>query len=143
MENYLQVKRPNKMTKTQKIVHIALRLVAAVILLQTLYFKFTAAPESVYIFSKLGIEPVGRIGSGVAELIAAILLLIPRTSWLGAGLSLGIMSGAIFSHFTTLGIEVQGDGGFLFALAAVVWVACAGILWLQKDEITNLITKIL
>jgi uncharacterized membrane protein YphA (DoxX/SURF4 family) len=114
-----------------------LRLVAAVILLQTLYFKFTAAPESVYIFSKLGIEPIGRIGSGVVELIAAILLLIPRTAWLGAGLSLGIMSGAILSHFTTLGIEVQNDGGFLFALAIVVWVACAGILWLQKDEITK------
>jgi uncharacterized membrane protein YphA (DoxX/SURF4 family) len=130
------------MTQVQKIIHIGLRLIAAIILLQTLYFKFSAAPESVYIFSTLGIEPVGRIASGVAELVAAILLLIPRTAWLGAGLSWGIMSGAIFSHFTKLGIAIQGDGGFLFALAIVVWVACAGVLWLQREEVRNLITKI-
>lgn len=123
------------MIQIQKIIHIGLRLIAAIILLQTLYFKFSAAPESVYIFSTLGIEPVGRIGSGVAELIAAILLLIPRTAWLGAGLSWGMMSGAIFSHLTKLGIAVQGDGGFLFALAIVVWVACLGILWLQREEV--------
>jgi uncharacterized membrane protein YphA (DoxX/SURF4 family) len=117
----------------------ALRIIAAAILLQTLYFKFTGAPESIYIFTTLGIEPWGRIGSGVAELIASILLLIPRTTWLGAGLALGTMLGAIGSHLTKLGIEVQGDGGQLFILAVVVTVCAAGLLWLEKAAVTNFI----
>src|SRR5262244_242500 len=87
------------------------RVAAAVILLQTLFFKFTAAPESVYIFTKVHAEPWGRIGSGVVELIAAVLILIPRTVWGGALIALGVMAGAIVSHLTVLGIEVMGDGG--------------------------------
>lgn len=105
----------------------ALRIIAAAILLQTLYFKFTGAPESVYIFTTLGAEPMGRIGSGVIELIASILLLIPRTTWIGALLALGTMMGAIASHLFILGIEVQGDGGQLFVLALVV-ATCSAIL---------------
>lgn len=108
------------------------RLVAAVILLQTLYFKFLGQPESVYIFSTLGVEPWGRIGSGVVELIASVLLLIPRTSWLGAGLGLGVMAGAIVAHLTILGIEVQGDGGYLFLLALAVAGSCTTILWITR-----------
>lgn len=104
-----------------------LRLVAAIILLQTLFFKFSAAPESVYIFTKVGMEPWGRIGSGIVELIAAVLLLIPKTTWLGALLAIGVMSGAIFFHLTTLGIEVQGDGGLLFAYALIVFI-CSVVL---------------
>lgn len=100
-----------------------LRLLAAVILLQTLFFKFTAAEESVYIFSKLGVEPWGRILSGIMEAIAAILLLIPRTTAYGALLALGIMAGAIASHLFILGIEVMGDGGQLFIYACVVFIA--------------------
>ena len=91
-----------------------LRLVAAVIMLQTLYFKFTASPESVYIFSTLGMEPWGRIGTGVMELVASLLILLPRTVVLGAILSMGIMGGAILSHLLILGISVQNDGGQLF-----------------------------
>ena len=102
-----------------------LQLVVAVILLQTLFFKFTAAAESVYIFSTLGAEPWGRIGSGVVELIAAILLLLPSTITIGAGLALVVIVGAIFSHLTVLGIEVQGDGGLLFFLALTVFIASA------------------
>ncbi len=112
-----------------------LRIVPAVILLQTLYFKFTAAPESVYIFETLGIEPEGRIGSGIVELVAAILLLIPRTTWIGSVLGLGVIAGAIFSHLTKLGIEVQGDGGLLFILALVVFVFCLILIWLHRKEI--------
>lgn len=108
-----------------------LRLVAAGILAQTLYFKFTAAPESVYIFTTLGLEPWGRIGSGVGELVASILLLVPGTVVLGAVLALGIISGAIMSHLTQLGIEVQGDGGLLFGLALVVF-GCAATLVLRR-----------
>jgi uncharacterized membrane protein YphA (DoxX/SURF4 family) len=112
-----------------------LRIVAAIILLQTLYFKFTAAPESVYIFTKVGAEPYGRIGSAVIELIAAILLLTPRFTWLGSLLALGVMAAAILSHLTILGIEVQGDNGLLFTLAVTVF-ACTGInLFLHRAEI--------
>src|SRR5207247_8896271 len=100
----------NSLTKTQKIVAWVCRIAAAVILLQTLFFKFTAAPESVYIFTKVGLEPYGRIGSGVAELIAAILILIPATTWLGAGLALAVIFVATFRPLTVLGIRVLVDG---------------------------------
>ena len=101
------------LTKPQRMLSRVCRLTAAVILLQTLYFKFTGAPESVYIFTKVGMEPWGRYGSGVAELIAAIFLLIPCRAWAGAILALGVMGGAIASHLTVLGIVVQNDGGLL------------------------------
>ena len=113
----------------------ALQLIVAGILLQTLFFKFTGAAESVYIFSTLGAEPWGRIGSGVVELIAALLLLYPATITLGALLSLGVITGAIVSHLTVLGIEVQGDGGLLFFLALAVFVASAAILVLRRSDI--------
>ncbi|QDK77553.1 DoxX family protein [Spirosoma sp. KCTC 42546] len=112
----------------------AARLIAAIIMLQTLYFKFLAQPESVYIFSTLGIEPWGRIGSGIVELIASVLILMPRTSWIGAGLGLGVMAGAILSHLTVLGISVQGDGGYLFFLAIAVAVSCSTILLLTRKQ---------
>ena len=125
------------------------RLVAAVILLQTLFFKFTAAPESVYIFTKLGeflhahlafvpvntAEQMGRIGSGVMELIAATLLLTPRLVWAGAVLAIAATGGAIASHLTFLGIEVQGDKGLLFALAITVVVTNAIALFLHRKQI--------
>ncbi|MBP7239006.1 MAG: DoxX family protein, partial [Saprospiraceae bacterium] len=107
----------------------------AAILLQTLYFKFTGAPESVYIFETVGMEPWGRYGSGVVELLASILLLIPRTAWLGAVFALGVICGAIFFHLTILGIEVMGDGGFLFILACVVFVFSLIILWKERKNI--------
>ncbi len=101
-----------------------LRILAAVILLQTLFFKLSAAEESVYIFSTLGMEPWGRIGSGVVELIAAILLLIPRTTPVGAVLGLRVMSGALFFHFTKLGLVVKYDHGQLFIYCLLVWISC-------------------
>ena len=121
--------------KTTHILSWVFRLIAAIILLQTLYFKFTAAPESVYIFSQLGLEPWGRIGIGVAELIVGILLLIPRTAWLGAIGGIGVISGAIFAHLTQLGIEVQGDGGTLFFLALAVFVSCLVVLYLHRADL--------
>lgn len=118
-----------------RILSWGLRLVAAAILLQTLFFKFTGAPESVYIFTKVGAEPWGRIGSGVVELIAAILLLTPRYTWAGSLLAMGMMAGAIVSHLTVLGIEVQGDKGLLFGLALIVFVSCGVNLFLHRSEI--------
>ena len=112
-----------------------LRLVAVVILLHTLFFKFTRASESVYIFTKVGAEPWGRIGSGVVELIAAVLLLTPRFTWLGSVLAVGVMAGAILSHLTVLGIEVQGDRGLLFGLAVTVFLVAGINLFLHRGEI--------
>src|SRR6516162_2730896 len=114
-----------------------LRGVAAVILLQTLFFKFSGAKESVYIFSTLGMEPWGRIGSGIAELIAAILLLLPQTVVFGAMISLGVISGAIFFHLTKLGVTLPlvDDHGELFALAVVVFVCSLAVLILHRREL--------
>ena len=112
-----------------------LRLIVAVILLQTLYYKFGAHEDSVYIFTTLGLEPYGRIGIGVMELIASILILIKRTSWAGALLSVGLMAGAIFSHLTQLGIEVKGDGGQLFYMAIGTWVLSLFVLWSERKQI--------
>jgi len=113
-----------------------LRLLAAVILLQTLYFKFSAAPESIYIFSKLGMEPWGRIGTGILELIAGILLLIPGTTVFGALLAIGLMTGAIFFHLTKLGISVQNDGGQLFIYALFVFVSCIALVIIHRNDLT-------
>jgi len=117
----------------------ALRILPAIILLQTLFFKFSAAEESVYIFSTLGMEPWGRIGSGIAELIAALLLLYPRTTHLGAVLGLGVMAGAIFFHLTKLGIAVKGDGGLLFIYALLVFISCVILLFIYRNELINIV----
>ena len=130
------------LSKTATIISWICRVTAAVILAQTLFFKFTAAPESVYIFDKVGLGAPGRIGSGIAELIAAILLLIPGTVWLGAGLALGVMGGAIMSHLTVLGIVVMNDHGLLFGLALTV-ALCSVILLLIHRRSIPLIGKLL
>lgn len=126
------------MSSRSKIISWVLRFLVAAILFQTLFFKFTGAEESRYIFSTVlspDLEAVGRIGSGIVELIAVVLLLIPRTAWLGALLSMGTISGAIFSHLTVLGIEVKGDGGLLFVLAGTVLVLSALILLIHRHEV--------
>lgn len=123
------------MTKTTNIISWILRLAVAIILFQTLFFKFTGAEESVYIFEQVGLGDFGRIGSGIVELIAGILILIPRTVWAGALLALGTISGAIFFHLTSLGIEVKGDGGTLFYLALVVFIGSAIVLYLHRNQI--------
>ena len=122
-------------SKPLAVLSTILQLVAAGILLQTLFFKFTGAEESVYIFSTLGAEPWGRIGSGVVELVAAVLLLYPATAAVGAVVAIGVMSGAIMSHLTVLGIEVKGDGGLLFGLAIVVFMASGVVLFLRRGEL--------
>jgi len=123
------------LSKGLNIVSWILQLIVAALLFQTLFFKFTGAKESVYIFTTLGMEPWGRIGSGVAEVIAVILLLIPSTAVYGAILSLGVISGAIFFHLTKLGIVVEGDGGLLFYLAVTVFVLSLVILFIRRAQI--------
>ena len=111
-----------------------LRILVAVILLQTLFFKFSAAPVSVYIFETVGMEPYGRIGSGITELIASILILVPRTAKVGALLSVMVISGALFFHLTSLGIVVQDDGGQLFMMALLVFFASIGVYFLERSK---------
>ena len=123
------------MSRTLNVVSWGLQLLVAGILLQTLFFKFTGAPESVYIFTKVGAEPWGRIGSGIVELIAAVLLLTPALVPLGAILTVGVMGGAILSHLTILGIDVQGDGGLLFALALIAFTGSLGVLAIRRTQL--------
>ncbi len=121
----------------------AARLIAAVIMFQTLYFKFTGAEESVYIFTTVGMEPWGRIGVGVMELIASVLLIITPTAWLGAGLGLGLMAGAIGMHVFMLGIEVNGDEGQLFLYAVIVAICSAYILYQDRKKLIGFIKSML
>jgi len=127
----------------KNIISWVLRIAAAAILLQTLYFKFTGHPESVELFTKLGVEPWGRIGTGVIELITGIILLIPATAFIGAFLGIGLMSGAILSHLTVIGIESKGDGGQLFMLAIIVMVLSIVIAIMHKQQGLNLFNKLL
>lgn len=124
-------------TKNLRVRMWLLRLVAAGIMLQTLYFKFSASPESVYIFTKVGMKPWGRILVGVFELIASILILIPRTTAYGALIGIGVMTGALFMHLTKLGIEVQGDSGQLFIYALLVLGSCLTLVFWQRDSISG------
>lgn len=114
------------------------RFGAAIVLLQTLFFKFNGAPESVYIFTTLGIEPIGRIGSGIAELISAILLIWDSKSLIGALLSAGVMVGAIISHVLILGFVIMNDGGLLFSLALLVFILNLVIIFTNIDKIKQL-----
>jgi uncharacterized membrane protein YphA (DoxX/SURF4 family) len=121
---------------------LVLRIIVALILIQTLRFKFTAHPDSVYIFTKVGLEPFGRIGIGVLELISAILILFPRTIWAGAVLTIGILGGAITMHLTQLGIEINNDGGTLFYMALGTFLISVIILFDQRKNIPFIGTKL-
>lgn len=131
------------MSKINLLITWGLRILAALLMLQTLWFKFSGSEESVYIFSKIGIEPWGRIGTGIAELVAAALLLIPATVAIGALMGTGIMTGAILSHFFILGIEVMGDGGQLFVYALIVFTCCLILLWKYKQQLAVLKLKLI
>jgi putative oxidoreductase len=123
------------LTRLQALVAWTAQIAVAVILLQTLFFKFTAAEESVYIFSTIHAEPWGRIGSGVIELVASVLLLMPALAPFGALLAMASMAGAILTHLTVLGIEVNGDGGLLFALAITAFAASAMVLLVRRAQL--------
>ncbi|MFN8885884.1 MAG: DoxX family protein [Cyclobacteriaceae bacterium] len=131
------------MTTPARIIFWIARLLAALIMLQTLYFTFTGAEESVYIFTQVGMEPWGRIGVGMMELIASFLILVPSTVWLGSVLAAGLMSGALMMHLTLLGIEVNGDGGYLYILAWVVAICSIVAFWIDRKNIPEPIQKFL
>jgi hypothetical protein len=112
----------------------------ALILAQTLYFKFTYAPETQVIFGPRGGRPAAT-AVGLAELLCVVLLLVPRTAALGALLALLVIGGAIFTHLTSLGVQVidpatgQGDGGLLFVLALLVAAGSVVVLALRWPEL--------
>lgn len=119
-----------------------LRIIAALVMLQTLYFKFSGSEESVYIFSQLGMEPWGRIATGVLELIASILILYPKTTFFGSVLAMGLMSGAVIAHLSKLGIVVKNDGGQLFIYALLVLVSSLILAILYRNDGIKLIKKV-
>jgi uncharacterized membrane protein YphA (DoxX/SURF4 family) len=119
----------------KKYIPLIFRIIIAFVLIQTLRFKFTGHPDSVYIFSKVGLEPYGRIGIGIIELIAGILILIPKTTWAGAMLTMGVLSGAIMMHLTTLGIEINNDKGILFITALITFVLSSIVLYMHRKDI--------
>jgi len=132
----------NQLSRAEATISWLIQLAVAGILLQTLFFKFTGAEESVYIFSTVGrffniggVEPWGRVGSGVVELIASLLLLLPATAPIGAFVTMGVMAGAIGSHLVILGIDVKGDGGLLFGLAVTAFIGSAIVLMLRRSQI--------
>jgi len=127
--------------KAKNILFWVLRILAAVIMLQTLFYKFSGAEESIYIFSKLGMEPWGRIGTGIGELIASILILIPATTVFGSLLGMGLMGGAIFFHLTKLGIVVKDDSGQLFIYALLVFISCLILAWAGRGRLFLLFQK--
>jgi uncharacterized membrane protein YphA (DoxX/SURF4 family) len=128
--------------KTHPVLFWIARIIAAVIMLQTLYFKFSGAEESIKLFTQLGVEPWGRIGTGVLELLASILILIPATVWMGSVLAIGLMAGAILSHVTVIGV-FRDDGGQLFFYAVAVLICAMFSFWSSKSQIPESIKKYL
>jgi hypothetical protein len=123
-----------------KVVSWTAQFVVAAILAQTLFFKFTYAPETQVIFGPRGGRPAAT-AVGLAELLCVVLLLVPRTAALGAALALLVISGALFTHLTALGIQVvdpatgEGDGGLLFGLAVAVALGSALVLALRWRQL--------
>ena len=125
-----------------KYVYWVARLIAAFIMLQTLYYKFSGAEESIYIFTTIGFEPWGRIGIGVMELIASILLIVTPFAWLGGLIGMGLMFGAIGIHLTLIGLEVKDDGGYLFFLAIAVLLCSVYVLWVDREKAIESLQKL-
>lgn len=130
-----------KVSRTAGFISWLLQVLAAIILLQTLYYKFTGAPESIYIFETIGMEPLGRYGSGIIELIAALLLLVPRLNWMGAILASFVMSVALYIHIFNLGLEIKGDGGSMFYLAVTTCVCSLAILWIRRKKMVQTLNR--
>ena len=110
-------------------------LLAAGIMSETLFFKFTGAQESIYIFKRMGTEPWWRWGQGIWELLASVCLLTRRLKWAGGVLGTGAMLAAILSHMTWLGFSILGDHGLLFGMAVVSFISCCTVLFIHRHEI--------
>ncbi len=134
--------RPAKLSPVLRTMSWIAQILAAVIMGQTLFFKFAAAPEPVHIFTTLGVEPWGRLATAVFELIAVVLLMIPRAAVFGGLLGVGLMIGAIGSHLTRIGIVVLNDGGLLFGMALATLIASVTIVLIRRKQLTNAISTL-
>ncbi len=134
------------MSKAATIVSWILQIIVAFILGQTLFFKLTGAPETIALFEVLGAEPMGRYATAIAELVCVVLLLVPKTSVLGAIASVGVISGAIMAHLTKLGIDIDPvalnkpeieplAGPSLFAMALIVFFGSLIIIAIRRTQI--------
>ncbi len=132
-EEYIDTE--SELTRRELTVSWALRLIAAGIMLETLFFKFTGAKESIWIFTQMNMESWGRYGQGLWELSAAVLLLFPGTVWMGCLLTLGAMGAALLSHLVVLGISIMGDHGVLFGMACTVFTSSLITLWLHQRSV--------
>jgi uncharacterized membrane protein YphA (DoxX/SURF4 family) len=112
----------------------SLRLVPAAILAIAVPAKFIGDPGTVAIFTQLGAEPTGRVATGVFELVAVVLLLVPGVTIYGALFTAGLMSGAILSHLAVLGVAPDGDPS-MFVMAAVAFMAASSTVWHRRREI--------
>ena len=130
---------------------LVFKIIISIILLQTLYFKFTGQIESKYIFSKLMAEPYGRFATGIIELFASIFLFIPTLQFLGLGMILGSMFGALTSHIFVLGLAIKGnfegqtvqdDHGILFTLLLVILFSSFVIISLNFYDFIEYIKKV-
>ncbi len=130
-----QVEYTDTLTPRQRVLSWACQLIAAGIMIETLFFKFTAAPESVFIFRKMGTEPWWRWGQGIWELLASVCLLAPAWRWLGGILTTGAMLAAILSHMTWLGYSIQGDHGLLFGMAVTTFTCGFTVMLLHRHSI--------
>ncbi len=130
-----EVEDAETLTRRQRVVCLVCCLIAAGIMIETLFFKFTAAPESVYIFKRMGTEPWMRWVQGLWELAASIGLLVPDLRWAGGVLTTGAMAAAILSHMTWLGYSIQGDHGLLFSMALVTFTCGFTVMWTYRHHI--------
>lgn len=113
-------------------------------------YKLTGHPGSVWLFQTLadwlfigGYEKPFRLSVAIAEIVASVLVVIPRTRIWGAALSFGIISGAIFFHvFSPVGIDPFDDGAQLFKEAVAVWFASAFILVVMRNEVRAVLGRI-
>ena len=137
---------PAALNKPTAIASWTLQLAVVFILGQTLFFKFTGAPETVALFEVLGAEPFGRYAAGLMELAAVVLMLIPRTAWLGSAISFAAITGAIGAHFTRLGISIDPAalgkpaleplaGPSLFGMAVFVFAASSAVLVIRRRQV--------
>lgn len=127
----------------RKITYTIARFATIIILGQTLFFKFSSSPESVYIFESIGVEPWGRWVVGVLELAACVLLIVPKTAWVGGLLSAVLMVGAVGIHLTSLGVEVRGDGGLLFYYALMALLCSMYVLFTNKEKMKVVLSNVL
>lgn len=92
----------------------ALQILLALTFLAAASGKLLGSADMVSMFDRIGLGQGFRYLTGALEVAGAILLLIPRTAWMGGALLACIMVGAIPTHLFVIG------GTFVPALVLLV-----------------------